>query len=333
MTKKHFILLIFLGLIFTGCNSQENSPEAFKPVVEKVPVVVEKVERATLEKTIPLGGLLKAQEEVFVAAKSPVFEIVDVLVAVGDEVTQGTPLVVFDSRELDLQLKQAELALQRNQELLALGAISQLQWEQTENAVENLRIQKENCLLLSPINGTVASVTAIKGQLAGGTPLVSLVDLECLELVVQVGESYINKLKKGATLTVKVPALEKEFTGVLRVLPPQLDPRTKAYPVTLVIDNPRGLLKDGMYAEVCLVTERKSNVLVIPQYAVVDDQQKKIVFVVEDEKAQMREVELGLTLGEETEVLQGLKQGEMLIVEGQYGVREASPVVVVVRGD
>jgi RND family efflux transporter MFP subunit len=337
MTKKGLVLVsvmfIIISVVLTGCNSKEEQ-EVVGSQAKKIPVTVESVHKGTLEKEIPLGGLLKAQEEVFVVAKSPVFKIADVLVEVGDYVTKGTPLVIFDSRELDLQLEQAELAHERNQELYEIGAVSKFQLEQSETALENLQLQKENCSLLSTINGVVASVSAIEGQLAGSAPLVSIVDIDYLELEIQVGEAYISKLNKGARVEVSVPAVAKEdFKGVIITIPPQIDSRTKAYPVTLSLPNKKGLLKDGMYGEVRLVTERKENILVIPQYAVVEFEQKQVVFVVESDIAKMREVELGLTLGDRAEVVKGLHEGEMLIVEGQYGVKDGSPVAPLTRGE
>ncbi|MGI6587838.1 MAG: efflux RND transporter periplasmic adaptor subunit [Peptococcia bacterium] len=337
MTKKGLILVlamfIILSVVSVGCQSQEEQ-KVVDSQVKKIPVTVENVHKGTLEKKIPLGGLLKAQEEVFIVAKSPVFKIVDVLVEVGDYVTKGTPLVIFDSRELDLQLEQAELAYERNLELYEIGAVSKFQLEQSETALENLQLQKENCSLLSTINGVVASVSAIEGQLAGSAPLVSIVDIDYLELEIQVGEAYISKLNKGARVEVSVPAVAKEdFKGVIITIPPQIDSRTKAYPVTLSLPNKKGLLKDGMYGEVRLVTERKENILVIPQYAVVEFEQKQVVFVVESDIAKMREVELGLTLGDRAEVVKGLHEGEMLIVEGQYGVKDGSPVAPLTRGE
>ncbi|MDD2433042.1 MAG: hypothetical protein PHX01_05010, partial [Clostridia bacterium] len=93
MTKKRLILVlamfVMIGAVLTGCNTQEKKQETIDLQVQKIPVAVESVQLGTLEKTIPLGGLLKAQEEVFVVAKSPVFKIVDVLVEVGDYVTEG----------------------------------------------------------------------------------------------------------------------------------------------------------------------------------------------------------------------------------------------------
>jgi len=338
MTKKRIVLvctlIVSLCLVLVGCGNEGTEQTMGESEVLKIPVAVEVSQKNTLEKTIPLGGLLQAQEEVFIASKSPAFKTTDVLVEVGDYVTNGTPLVLFDSRELDLQLEQAQLAHQRNLELYEIGAVSKYQLEQTENAIKNLELQKENCVLLSTINGVVASVTAVEGQLAGGTPLVSIVDIDNLELPIQVGETYISKLKKGTRMEVHVPAVEEEtFSGVITMIPPQINAQTKAYPVTLTLSNGKGLLKDGMYGEVSMVIERKEDILVIPSYAVVDMEEKQVVYVVENELAMMREVELGLTLGDQTEVVKGLNEGETLVVEGQYALKDGSPVIPMMRGE
>ncbi len=338
MTKKRRVLVsifaVLLCLALAGCGNEGTEQTKVGSELTKIPVTVQAVHKDTLEKTIPRGGLLHAQEEVFIVAKNPAFKITDILVEVGDYVAIGTPLVAFDSRELDLQLEQAQLAYQRNLELFEIGAVSKYQLEQTENAVKNLELQKENCLLLSTINGVVASVNAVKGQLAGSTPLVSIVDIDHLELPIQVGETYISKLKKGTRMEVHVPAVEEEtFSGVITLIPPQINPQTKAYPVTITLSNEKGLLKDGMYGEVRLVIERKEDILVIPRYAVVDLEEKQVVYVVENEQAKMRVVELGLTLGDQVEVVKGLHEGEMLVVEGQYALKDGSPVISMTRGE
>ena len=328
-------LFMFLCLILAGCGATDGTNQVtLDPEIKKIPVMVEAVHKGTLEKTIPLGGLLKAEEEVFVISKNPVFKINEVSVKVGDYVTPGTPLVIFDGRELDLQLEQAELAYQRNAELYQVGAVSKSQLEQTENVLENLYLQKENCVLSSTISGVVASVNAVEGQLAGSTPLVTIINIDNLDLVIQVGETYISNLQRGSQFEVSVPAVAEEtFRGVITTISPQLDARTKAYPVTLSLPNGKGLLKDGMYGEVSLITEHQEDILVISRYAVVDLEDKQVVYIVENDTAQMREVELGLTLGDEAEVVKGLNEGEMLVMEGQYALKDGSPVIPMVRSE
>ncbi|MDD2401231.1 MAG: efflux RND transporter periplasmic adaptor subunit [Clostridia bacterium] len=337
MNKKRVAItlsvIMFMFVTLAGCNS--NKDEANKQVEEKkIPVTVETVHRETLEKKIPLGGLLQPEEEVIFAAKNPAFKIMSVPVEVGNYVLSGTPLVVFDTRDIDLQLNQAQLAYDRNKQLYEINAISKFQLEQSEIGLENLKLQKENGVLTSTVNGIVSSVSAVEGQLAGGAPLVAVVNIDSLDLEVQVGEAYISELQQGSKMDVSVAAVsEKPFRGVITNIAPQVDSRTKAYPVTLNINNRNRLIKGGMYGEIEMLVEKRENILTIPQYAVLDYENKYIVYVIEDERAKMREIQLGLTLGEKAEVLQGLSEGEQLIVEGQYGVKDGSLVAPTIRGE
>lgn len=333
-TVKYITVLIMVSCLFGlyGCASKKAADTATGE--KKIPVAVEIVKRDKMEKTILLGGLLQPQDEVFLAAKMPSLRILSVPVLVGDPVSRGTPLVIMDSREIDLQLEQARLNYERSKELYKAGALAKSQLEQLENTLENLELQKESAVITSPVKGVVSSVTASEGQLAGAAPLVSVVNIDKLKLTVQVGEANISRLEKGAQMAVHVPAASEEYyTGVITAIAPRVDSVTKAYPVTLEVVNKDGTIKGGMYGEVELVVDRRDDVIVVPQYAVVDYEQKKVVYIVENDTARMKEVEVGLTLGDKAEILSGLAGGEQLIVEGQYGVRDGSVVSVTARGE
>jgi len=330
--KIVFVLILVCCVVFGGCGNDKAAQTSTE--VKKIPVTVESVKREKLEKSILLGGLLQPQDEVVLSAKMPSYKIMSVPVLVGDPVFAGMPLVVFDSRELDLQLEQARLNYERSKQLYDAGAVSKSQLEQLENALDNLKLQKEAAVITSPIRGAVSSVTAVEGQLAGAAPLVSVVNIDRLKLMVQVGEANIARLKKGEQMAVRVPAASEDFyTGVITSVAPQIDARTKAYPVTLEVINENGAIKGGMYGEVELVVDSKEDVIVVPQYAILDYEQKKVVYVVENGTAKMKEVQVGLTLGDRAEIIAGIKEGDLLIVEGQYGVKDDTPVSVTTRGE
>jgi RND family efflux transporter MFP subunit len=312
------------GLAVSGCGQKPAQQAAGG--VKKIPVRVETVKKDTLKKTINLGGLLQPQDQVYLSAKNPSLRVLRVPVRVGDEVAAGTPLVVFDSREIDLQLEQARLNYERNQQLYEAGAVSKSQFEQVKFTYENLLLQKEAAVISSPFAGTVASVEAVEGQLAGAGSLVSVVNSDKLKLQVQVGEANIGRLKKGGEMTVAVPAAGGEYRGLITSIAPQADSRTRAYPVTLEITNEDKALKGGMYGEVQLVVETREDVVVVPQQAILDQGAKKVVYVVENGQARMKEVRVGLTLGDRAEIIEGLQAGEALVVEGQYGLKDGSPV-------
>lgn len=328
---KAVVMVILLAVFMSGCAKTE--AEAQQKETVKIPVRVETVEKGALEKVISLGGLLAPHEEVMLAAKNPALRIARVACRVGDEVAAGTPLVVFDSRDLNLQLEQARLNYERSLELFESGALPKSQLEQAEYTLRNLEIQWESMSLTSPIRGIVSKVEAVEGQLAGSMPLVSVVNIEKLKLKIQVGEANIAKLAAGGLMPVTVPAAAGVFTGTVTAVAPQIDPVSKAYPVTLEITNEEQVLRGGMYGEVQLVVESKQDIVAVPQQAILTAEQQDIVYIVENGVARKREVEVGLTLGDKAEIVSGLAPGEQLIVEGQYAVTDGTAVSITLRGE
>lgn len=328
------VIAVVLAIVTAGCGTTPEQKAAPAPAARKIPVTVEAVKKGEMYKSIPLGGLLQPQDEVYIVAKTPTARIMNVPVKIGDTVSKGTPLVYFDSRELDLQLNQAQLSYDRNKLLFESGAVSEYQLEQMKYTLDNLKIQKENMVLVSPIAGVVSTVSAVEGQLAGSASLVTVVNIDKLKLQVQVGEANIGKLKIGAEMPVTVSAASSEpYKGRITAVAPQIDSKTKAYPVTLEVENRDMAIKGGMYGEVQLVVDSRKDAISVPQYALLDQGQDKIVYVVENNTAKMRKVQVGMTLGTMAEITSGLQAGEMLIVEGQYAVRDGAPVVATVRGE
>lgn len=321
-------ILLVVSLLAVGCGKKEEAAAEIK----KIPVTTVTVTKGNLEKSIPLGGLLQPIENVTLTAQNPGAKIAHIPVQVGDMVSTGTPLVIFDSRDIDIQLNQTALDYERNKQLFEAGALSKAQLEQTANTLENLKLQKEHLLLTSPVNGIVASVSGVEGQLAGAGSLVNIVNISKLKLEVQVGEVHIAKIERGREMTVEIPASEgKQTKGIVTTIAPHMDVKTKAYPVTLEIDNQDNLIRGGMYGEVQLLIDRKEDILIIPQFAILDQEQKKIVYVVESDQAVKKEIKAGLTIDDKAEVTEGLKEGEILIVEGQYGIKDGSPVSSTVK--
>lgn len=323
-------LILTLTMLVSGCG---NKPVDESAEVKEIPVTVEPVANGALQKVINLGGLLKPQDEVFLSSKSPAFRILQNTVKIGDEVSAGTPLVIFDSRDIDLQLEQAELNYERNRQLFEAGAVSQAQLEQLKYTLDNLAIQKESLVLTSPINGIVSKSEAVEGQLAGAMALVSIVNIDKLKLQIQVGEANISKIETGDEMQVEVPAVSGQYKGVVTAVSPQIDSATKAYPVTLEINNEDRKIKGGMYAEIPLVVDKRDNIITVPQNAVLDQGQQKVVYIVENNIARMKVVQVGLTLGDEAEIIEGLNEGDQIIVEGQYAVKDGSAVTASLRGD
>lgn len=204
------------------------------------------------------------------------------------------------------------------------------QIEQAQAAVDAIRLQLQNTAITSPISGVITAVEVSVGDMAGPSmPVAVVMDLDEMQVTLGVAEQYINNIKVGDEVEVRIAAIDPEpISGVIKAISAAIDPRTKAFPVEITLDNPGHIIKAGMSVEVQLVTKTVKDALVVPMEAVVDQGSRRVVFVVENEIAIARHVGLGLNDGKMTQVLEGLAEGEKVIVKGQNLVGEGETVIV-----
>ncbi|MCL2122005.1 MAG: efflux RND transporter periplasmic adaptor subunit [Clostridiales bacterium] len=208
------------------------------------------------------------------------------------------------------------------------------QMKQIDLQLETIRLNREKMAVTSTIDGVISTLPVIEGQMAAASTVVAqVVNIEKLLLDVQIGETYIMGVQKGDLMEIYIPAYSSEpVEGRVKTIPPNINPQSRAYTVTVEVDNPDMAIKGGMYAEMHIVVDRIESALVIPQFAVLRLEDGQVVFVEEGGVAQRRPVTLGLTLGEEAQILDGLREGERVIVEGQYSATEGRVLNVLSRG-
>ncbi len=362
--RKHmydFITLAFLCLLtfgLAGCGAGNEtaqatagSSETAAEVQEEsaLPVTVTAAVRRDLNKTLTLGGLLRPQEEVTLMGGGVGSKVLRVAVKVGDPVRQGQVILTQDMRDLDIQeqnlllnKEQLQDNYDKNKALFEAGAMAEGQLTTLENQIkqidlqlESLRLNREKMTVTSTINGIVSALPVVEGQLAAAsTPVAMVVNIDKLLLDVQVGENYIMGVKAGDEMDILIPSFSADAVkGRVKTVPPNINPQTRAYTVTIEVDNRDLAIKGGMYGEIQLVVEKIENALVIPQYAVLRMEDRAVVFVEEAGVARKKLITLGMTLGNEAEVLSGLAEGDQIIVEGQYAVTEGRKLNVVSRGE
>lgn len=160
----------------------------------------------------------------------------------------------------------------------------------------------------------------------------SVIDISSVVVEVNVPENVINKINVNVKVQVYVKAAaETPFEGQITSVSPAADARTQNYPVKIRVPNEKGLLKGGMFAEIKLNTDKAENVLSVPLASIVDDNGKKIVFVVNGDKVEKRDIVIGFSNDESVQVLDGLKENETIIIKGQNLLNEGSKVTVTDR--
>lgn len=319
-----------------------------------VPVQVAAAVRGEVVRASTFTGTITPAMQVQISAQVP-GKVTAVHVQLGDTVKAGQVLVELDAREAQAQLLRAEGGLaqaraaleeavrtrDRMETLFQAGAVSQQQIDQARSGVQQAeaalrqaeaavalaRTAVENSTVRAPAAGVIAERRVEPGAWAApGVPLLTLADISRVYVDIQVPEADVARVQPGQTVTVRIPALGKTVTGKIEVLSPVTSAGQKSYPARVVLDNPKGELRGGMFAEVEAATQRQSGVAV-PVDAVLERAGSKVVYVVEGGRARERRVRTGLRDAERV-LVEGLEAGAQVVVAGQNLLSDGTPVTV-----
>jgi len=119
---------------------------------------------------------------------------------------------------------------------------------------------------------------------------------------------------------------DEQFQAVVEVVSPTADPRSRTFQAKVVPLDPSGKLREGMFAQVRIRGDERQDVVLIPNEAVVQRAGQTVAFVVADGAAHLRELQLGISDGHQTEVIAGLDAGDQLVVAGQETLNEGDAV-------
>lgn len=188
----------------------------------------------------------------------------------------------------------------------------------------------EDTKLCSPIDGIVVKKLFEAGEtVAAGYPVLVLGKLDNVEAEIGLPDDHINRIEIGCETKVYVYGIEKEFKGVVKEIGAIADSKTRTFPVKINIENKDLNLKPGMIAKVTIVFENLESVLV-PVDSVINMPEGPAVFVYSEEKGIVteRSVTTGKIVKDRVEILQGLNEGEKIVVKGQFKLKDNDEVKV-----
>jgi len=184
--------------------------------------------------------------------------------------------------------------------------------------------------ILSPIDGIVTSKPADIGQMASpGTHLLTVEDEGHYRLEALVEEARIGRIRLGDPVSVSIDALgQKPTTGQVSEIVPALDPASRSYIIKIDLRSPDSstLFRSGLFGRARFNTGTKQ-VLTVPVQSVLERGQLTFVYVVDPAKiAHMRLIQTGKPYGDRVEVLSGLSQGDVVILEPLSAVKDGAAV-------
>ena len=340
-----------------GCGE---GPREKQSAAETVRVPLYTVELEELPVFTTAVGNLEPVSKAQLATRIMV-HVQQVRVEAGDRVKKGQVLVELDQKDIVSRQKQALASLSSAKSRLEnansyFKRIKKLHDEQsaTDQDLDNARTQFESAQaavtaaegqvseaqahlnysrLVAPFDGFVTAKTVETGDLASpGVPLVTVEDQDSMNIVATVNERAVGRISVGQQAWVKteIPGSVRLPATVEAVIP-SADPRTRTFQVKLVLGNPGGTLKSGMFTRVFFETGT-APILAVPDSAIVRKGQLTGIFTVDDNGlARLRWLRLGRASGDMVEVLSGLNPGDRVALSGHHLLREGQKIEEVAR--
>jgi membrane fusion protein (multidrug efflux system) len=285
-------------------------------------------------------GTIRAVHETTIGSKL-LARVVDVDLKAGQQVSAGDVLVRLDDADLQAKLEQAEAATasaeathaqlktdeKRYAALLKTNAVSRQEYEKiatelksaeaelrrTREIINEVKVTLDWATIRAPMNGTVIDKKVDVGDMVTpGQMLVTLFDPKRMQLVASVRESLAHRLTIGEDVGVEIEGIEKECFGTISEIVPEAQAASRAFEVKVTGPCPRGVYT-GMFARM-RIPLGEEELLAIPRRAIRNVGQLELVNVLEGDRAVRRAVRTGRTLGQNIEVLSGLRAGELVIV-------------------
>jgi membrane fusion protein (multidrug efflux system) len=182
-------------------------------------------------------------------------------------------------------------------------------------------VQISKTEIRAPFAGRVGVRQVSEGAFVSPTtPLITLQDVSRIKVDFPLPERYSNEVKSGQKFTFTVAGSGQVYEGIVTVLEPAIDAATRSLQVRGLCTAPKGLLPGG-FAEVTLTLDGLANGYLVPTQAIVPSARGQGVYVIEDGKAKLKTVEIGIRTDEQVQVLRGLNQGDVLATTNLLRIR------------
>ncbi len=315
-----------------------------RPGASRAPAAVSVITVEAQQRAINVGieaiGTANSNEAVTITSRTS-----NIVTAIhfsdGQLVKAGQVLVELDRGQTAADLAAATAAFEesrsqfnRSRELLATQALSKAQYEQLEATmkanearVAAAQARLSDTYIRAPFSGGVGMRRVSLGALINpGTVITTLDDVSTIKVDFAVPESNVGQLRVGQNVQARTNAYPgRKFTGRVVSVDSRVDPATRAVTVRAVVANSNAALKPGMFLTVELAQDNRAGVS-IPEGAVVPEQARQFVYVIEGDVAHKREVLLGRREPGFVEITDGVKLGDRVVVEGTIKLRDGAKV-------
>jgi len=339
-------IVLLSGLVFFSCKKEEKKADNAKttPQTEQKALKVDGIiahEEITTG-TISTTGTIIANEEVEI--KSEISgKITGVHFKEGTFVKEGQLLVKLNDddlqaqvRKLNIEIKMAEEKEGRMKQLLTANAISKEEYDVQLTSlnllkanVDIIKVDISKTRITAPFSGIIGFKNVSPGAiLSSSTVIASIQNTQPLKLEFSIPEKYNNLIYQGTIVDFKVAGSNIINKANVYAKEPKIDQNTRTSKVRATFSNPGGKLFPGSFAEINISVGEKTKVKMVPTIAYIPDISGAKLFVKRGGVAVSVPVKAGIRTEKEIQILEGLNDGDTVIVSGILQLKPKMPVEV-----
>lgn len=274
-----------------------------------------------------------------------------VYVKEGQKVAKGQTLARVDDGGLSSQLAQVETqaalaktTFERQQNLWNQKIGSEIQFLQAKTnynaqlkAVAQMRAQLAKTVIRAPFSGTIDEIASERGSVVGpGSPIVRIVSLGNMYLEAEVPEKNIGTIKKGSDVIVDFPVLGETLTTKVTQAGNYINPANRSFMIQIAVPNKSGNIKPNLSSKIQLKDYSNSKAITVPSSIISENADgEQFLYIAENADAKGNAVakrvivKVGLSQGELVEIVDGIKDGDLIIKEGARSVKDGQKVSII----
>lgn len=364
---QKLILPLLIFLVISGCGKDAEKKEEIKVPVRVYNVQPESLVRylrltgtiSALKDQVLYSKISERIVDLKVKAGDRIEKDQAVLTQYNAMLNQALDAAKANLTNAEAQVELSEQNFARMQRLFNQRAISPQQFEQVtaqrkaalsalEAASAQLKQaqeQVEYSIVKAPFNGVVAAVFVDQNQMIpAGVQVAQIIDPSRMISKVRVASKDISLIKAGQEVIVSIPSIpEKQYKGKVTIIDGAVDPVSKTLEAEIVITDADGRLKSGMYGEFMIATNAVKNSVVIPETALLSQTEVRInkqtgtqepvrkyfLFIVNGQKAKLKEVKVGLISEGRAQITEGVNLNDKVIIVGNNIVQEGQRVNII----
>lgn len=320
----------------------------------EIPVSVENIKLKSIEEFLNTTGTAFPKGEILLKSKITASYFLEKnpgtgrLWQLGDKIKAGSLIARLEDKEYvnsikletnQLNMELTESELKKEESLYEKGGVTLkelktagINYENAKTTVESSKLQLDKTRIVASIDGVIVDLPYYtqSTQVETGSTIAKIMDYQIMYMDVQLPEKYISVIKQGQLVKLTNYTIpEDTIVGNITQLSPAINADTRTFKGNISINNPKYLLRPGMFVKADIIINHKDSVIVIPKTNILSRQRGKTVFIVDRGIAMERIIETGLENATNVEVTKGLIKNDRIVTSGFETLSNKSKVKII----